>query len=168
MRGLLLNVIDFFYPPFRSIMPLQTFRYAACGSFNTVLDITLYVISINFWFTEPVVHLGPIALKPHIAAFLAAFCVSFPVGFYFSRYLVFTESNLRGRIQLVRYFVLVLACIGLNYIFIKFFVEQMQLLPVLAKILTTVIVVTFSYLSQKHFTFKVKTIKLHHLEKPDL
>lgn len=168
MRGLILNVIDFFYPLFRTFMPLQTFRYAACGGFNTVVDITLYIFSINYLFTEEVIQLGPLAMKPHIAAFLAAFTISFPLGFYFSRYVVFTESTLRGRIQLVRYFVLVVACIGLNYIFIKLFVEQLGLLPAVAKILTTVIVVSFSYLSQKHFTFKVKTIKIHHVEKPEL
>ncbi len=168
MRSLILKVIDFFYPLFRSVMPLQTFRYAACGGFNTMVDITLYILAITYLFTEPVVQMGPIAMKPHIAAFLASFMVSFPLGFYFSRYVVFTESTLRGRVQLVRYFVLVVACIGLNYIFIKFFVEQLHLLPAVAKILTTVIVVTFSYLSQKHFTFKVKTIKIHTLEKPEI
>lgn len=168
MRGLILNVIDFFYPPFRVFMPLQTFRYAACGGFNTVVDISLYIIAIRYFFTDSVVQIGFIAMKPHIAAFLASFCVSFPLGFYFSRYVVFTESTLRGRVQLIRYFVLVVACIGLNYIFIKFFVEQLHLDPAIAKIFTTVIVVTFSYLSQKHFTFKVKTIKIHTIEKPEL
>ena len=44
-------------------------------------------------------------------------------GFYYSRYLVFSESNLRGRVQLVRYFSMVLACIALNYMFLKFFIE---------------------------------------------
>ena len=168
MRGLILTVIDFFYPLFRKVMTLQTFRYAACGGFNTVVDISLYIIAIKYVFTEEVIRLGPIAMKSHIAAFLASFCVSFPLGFYFSRYVVFTESTLRGRIQLVRYFVLVIACIGLNYIFIKFFVEQLHLSPEIAKIFTTVIVVTFSFLSQKHFTFKVKRIKIHTLEKPEL
>lgn len=166
MRGLILNVIDFFYPPFRMVMPLQTFRYAACGGFNTMVDVGLFVLTVNFLFTEPVIMLGPLAMKPHIAAFLAAFSVSFPLGFYFSRYVVFSESNLRGRVQLARYFLMVLACIGLNYFFIKLFVEQLHIIPTLAKLVTTVIVVTFSYLSQKHFTFKVKTVQVTAVETP--
>jgi len=48
----------------------------------------------------------------------------------------------------------VIACIFLNYFFIKLFVEQFQIYPTVSKILTTVIIVTFSYLTQKHFTFK--------------
>lgn len=148
-------------------MPLQTFRYAACGGSNTTLDILIFFISYNFIFDKQVVHAGPIAISPHIAAFLLAFFITFPVGFYLSRYVVFTESNLRGRTQLTRYLLLVLACIALNYMFLKLFVEQFHIYPTISKILTTVVVVAFSYLTQKHYTFKTrvaqntKTIKIH-------
>lgn len=148
-------------------MSLQTFRYAACGGVNTMLDILIFFISYNFIFRKEVVHIGSIAISPHIAAFLAAFCVTFPVGFYLSRYVVFSESNIRGRVQLFRYFLLVLGCIALNYMFLKIFVEQLHIYPTVSKILTTVIVVAFSYLTQKHYTFKTrveentKTIKIH-------
>ena len=167
MRKLILSIIDFFYPLFRRLMPHQTFRYAACGSFNTSLDIFIFFISYNFIFRKQVVHVGWFAISPHIAAFLSAFCITFPVGFYLSRYVVFSESTLRGRVQLTRYFLLVLACIGLNYTFIKLFVEQFHFYATVSKILTTFIVVGFSYLTQKHFTFKTtaagntKTIKIH-------
>jgi hypothetical protein len=63
-------------------------------------------------------------------------------------------SILRGRIQLFRYFLLVVVCVYLNYIFIKLFVEYFSIYPTISKILTTVIVVSFSYFTQKYFTFK--------------
>lgn len=148
--------IDFFYPPFRKWMPLQTFRYAACGGGNTVLDILIYYISYHYILAEQVVHTPLGAVSPHIAAFPIAFAVSFPTGFFLNRYIVFPGSTLRGRIQLFRYFVLVVICITLNYIFIKLFVEQFHIYPTVAKILTTVVVVSFSYLTQKHFTFKIE------------
>jgi putative flippase GtrA len=49
---------------------------------------------------------------------------------------------------------LVLVCIYLNYIFIKLFVEHFHFYPTVSKIFTTIIVVSFSYFTQKHFTFK--------------
>jgi len=107
------------------------------------------------------VHVGTVVISPHIAAFLASFCITFPVGFFLSRYVVFTESNVRGRIQLFRYFLLVLGCIALNYMFLKLFVEQFHIYATVSKIMTTAIVVCFSYFTQKHFTFKTKTIKIH-------
>jgi putative flippase GtrA len=139
-------------------MPLQTFKYAACGGGNTILDITLYAISYNFLFKKELVHtpIG-ITISPYIAAFLVSFSITFPLGFYMSRTIVFPGSTLRGRIQLFRYFLMVVCCIALNYIFIKLFVEQCHLYPTVAKILTTFIVVGFSFITQKKFTFKVET-----------
>ena len=148
--------IDFFYPPFSRLMPLQTFRYAACGGANTLLDIFIYFISYNFVLRQHNVHLGFLVISPYIASFIISFCISFPTGFFLMRNIVFTESTLQGRIQLFRYFVLVMICLLLNYIFIKLFVEQFHIYPTIAKILTTIIVVMFSYLTQKNYTFKAE------------
>ncbi|MGN6416941.1 MAG: GtrA family protein [Pseudobacter sp.] len=153
------GIIDFVYPPFRKWMPLQTFRYAACGGGNTFLDIFIYYISYNFILDKQVVHTFAGAISPHIMAFLISFTISFPTGYLLNRFIVFPGSTLKGRVQLFRYFLLVLVCIGLNYIFIKLFVEQFHIYPTIAKILTTVIVVSFSYLTQKQFTFKVEAAK---------
>lgn len=161
MKNLILTVVDFFYPLFRKFMPLQTFRYAACGGANTLLDIFLFHLFEQSFAKKGIIHFASFAISPHIAALIAAFCITFPIGFYNSRYVVFTESNLRGRIQLMRYFSLVMACMALNYMFLKFFIEQLHIEPTLSKIFTSVIVITFSYLSQKHFTFKIKKIKQH-------
>jgi putative flippase GtrA len=43
----------------------------------------------------------------------------------------------------------------MNYFFIKVLVEYLFFYPTIAKMVTTVIVVTFSYISQKNYTFKV-------------
>ncbi len=120
----------------------------------------MFFISYNYIFEKQVVHVGRFAISPHIAAFLAAFIVSFPLGFYFSRYVIFTGGNIIGRIQLMRYFLLVLSCIALNYMFLKIFVEQLHIYATVSKIITTIIVVCFSYFTQKHFTFKIKKIEI--------
>lgn len=152
----IVNFIDFFYPPFSRIMPIQTFRYAACGGANTFLDIFVFFISYNFILHKQDLDLGILTFKPYVAAFIISFCVSFPTGFFLMRNIVFTQSTLHGKVQLLRYFLLVCACIGLNYIFIKLFVEQLHIYPTAAKMLTTIIVVSFSYLTQKHYTFKAE------------
>jgi len=152
----IISFIDFFYSPFSRLMPLQTFRYAACGGANTVLDIVMYAIAYNFILHKQDLNLGFMAFKPHIASIIIAFCVSFPTGFFLMRNIVFTQSTLQGRVQLWRYFVLVLICLFLNYVFIKLFVEQLHIYPTISKVLTTIIVVSFSYLTQKNYTFKAE------------
>lgn len=158
MQNAITSFIDFFYPPFRKFMPLHTFRYAACGGGNVLLDISLYFVSYNFILKKHDLDLGFIAFKPHIAAFLMSLIITFPVGFLLSKYVVWTGSIVKGRVQLFRYLLVVLVNILLNYIFIKLFVEYFHFYPTIAKTCTTVIIIIFSYISQKHFTFKVKKV----------
>ena len=135
-------------------MPFQTFRYAACGGSNMMLDIFVYYISYNYILHKQILDLGFIAFKPHIAALWMAFFVSFPIGFLLSKYIVFSSSQLKGRIQLFRYLLIVAVNLLLNYAFLKTLVEYLNFYPTIARIFTTCILVTFSFLSQKHFTFK--------------
>ena len=154
MRALLLDMIDFFYPPFRRVMPLQTFRYAACGGSNTLLGLVIYSLSFTYLFKASDVDLGFYVFKPHVAALFLSFCVNFPMGFLLMRYLVFEESTVRGRIQLFRYFLLFVCCLFLNYVLLKFYVEVLGWNAIVSQIVTTILVIGFSYLTQKHFTFK--------------
>jgi putative flippase GtrA len=155
-RDLILPVIDFFYPPFRKLIGLQTFRYTASGSINTLLGLTAYFISFKYILQEETLDLGFFAFKSHVAALFISFCISFPFGFFLMKYVVFSDSNMRGKIQLFRYFILYLFNLALNYLLLKVFVERLHIYPVFAQILTTVIIVLFSYVAQRNFTFKIK------------
>jgi len=135
-------------------MPVRTFRYAVCGGGNMLVDIIIYYISYNFILYKQNLDLGFITFKPHIAALWMAFVVTFPLGFLLSKYIVFDKSQLRGRIQLFRYLLIVGVNLILNYAFLKTLVEYLNFYPTIARIFTTCIIVTFSFLSQKHFTFK--------------
>ncbi|QJB33754.1 GtrA family protein [Chitinophaga oryzae] len=156
LRRIILHIIDFFYQPFARVMPRQTFRYLACGGGNTAMDILLYFICYNFVLQKEMIHLPFIDISAHIAALFMSMAVTFPTGFLLSKYVVFSESNLRGRVQLFRYFLLVGICILLNYFLMKLFVDRLHFYPTIGKIFTTALVVIFSYLTQKKFTFKVK------------
>ena len=160
IRSIILAVVDFFYPPFRRFMPLQTYRYAACGGGNTVLNILIFFTTHNFILHNSIVRIAGIAISSHIASFLIAFCITFPIGFYLSMFVVFQGSYLRKRIQLVRYFTVAIACIFLNYFLLKLFVDVLGWYPTPSLILTTIIVITFSYISQKHFSFKREKLEI--------
>jgi putative flippase GtrA len=160
MTNLITSVIDFFHPPFRRFMPLQTFRYAACGGGNTVLGFLLYSISFKYLFREQVFNLGFYAFKPHIASLIFAFLINFPVGFLLMKYVVFVESNLRGRVQLFRYFFVFLSNLVLNYFLLKVLVEYLHVYAIFAQIISTAVVIVTSYLLQRHFSFKTESTEV--------
>jgi putative flippase GtrA len=155
-RQIIISIIDLFYPPFRRIMPLQTFRYAACGGGNTVLGLAVYFVMYRYVLKGENLNFGFYAFRPHIAALFTSFCINFVVGFLLMKFVVFTQSNLRGRIQLFRYFISFFINLVLNYLLLKLFVDVLHWDAIAAQLLTTCIVVAVSYMSQKHFSFKVK------------
>ena len=154
IRSTILQIIDWVYPWFKKIMPKQTFRYAACGGFNTFTDITLFFVAYNFIFHKKPVQTPVVLISAPIASFLFSFLVTFPVGFYLSRYVVFQQTEAKKTVQLRKYFMVVMGCLFLNYIFLKLFIEVFHWYPTPSKIVTTFFVIIFSYLSQKHYTFK--------------
>ena len=150
------DIIDFFYQPFRKWLPLQTFRYASCGGANTLLGFLLYTFSFKFIFKEQVFNLGFVAFKAHIAALIFSFLINFPVGFLLMKYVVFIDSNLKGRIQLFRYFFVFAYNLFVNYLLLKLLVEILHMNAIIAQVISTAVVITTSYLLQRHFTFKVE------------
>lgn len=159
-------------------MPLQTFRYAACGGGNMVLGFLVFtgmfhlVASLSHFnlgfidFTVSYAKVGNasvlmmqsdvLAFKAHSFALSCSSTVVFIVGFLLNKYVVFTSSNLKGRIQLFRYFLATVSSFCINYFLLNALVIYLHIYPVLAQVIVTAIVVTISFFMQQYFTFKVK------------
>lgn len=154
LRNWIIAIINWFYKPFQKYIPLETFRYAACGGGNMVLDTMLYFVSYNFILKKEPVDIGIMNIAPHIAAFIMAFCISFPTGFLLNKYITFIQSELKSNVQLLRYGVIVVGSIFFNFILLQLFVEYFGFYPTPSKMLTTAIIVVFSYFSQKYYSFR--------------
>ncbi|MDQ7949492.1 MAG: GtrA family protein [Pedobacter sp.] len=156
MRKLALKIIDFFYPPFQKWFSLHTFRYVAAGGTTAMTGIISYFLIYNYVLKQEDVHVGTYLVTAHIAALAIESVFTFIVGFMLNKYLVFTQSTLKGRIQLFRYGTVVATNILLNYAMMKILVDGFQFYPSFAKVMITIILSVFSYFSQKYFSFRVK------------
>ena len=94
-----------------------------------------------------------------------SFFIAFPFGFFLMKYVVFTDSRMKGKVQIVRYFLLYLINLFLNYALLKFFVEILFIYPTFAQIITTVLLIAFSYIFQRYFTFRATPVE--EISKPD-
>lgn len=151
----LTQIIDWFYlPPLRTFVPLQTFRYAVCGGGNLLLNWVLFATLYNFILDKRIVYLGWLAISPYVAAFLISFPVTFFTGFWLQKHIAFRSSPLRDRTQLFRYLLSVGGSVLLNYVLLKFFVEVVHIYPTPSQALTSLLSIVYSYLMQKHFTFR--------------
>ncbi len=154
MQKILVHSIDFFYPLVQRFVSRQTFRYIACGLLNTAFGLLLFTFCVYVLFKNRILNLGFYALEPHSAALAISSISSFGLGFLLNKFVVFTGSHLRGRVQLFRYFLSFATNLLLNYLILKLLIEKWEWEPFVSQFITIVIITLFSYLSQKHFTFK--------------
>lgn len=156
MSILITRFIDTFYFLFRSFMPLKTYRYAVCGGGNLVLDTVLYFVFYHFVFQKQDVDLGFVVMSPYIASLFFVFPITFMTGFLLMRYITFSESNLPPRVQFFRYFIVSMGAIIISYLAMKLLVDAIGVYPTPSRFITIVISVTYSYILQNKFSFKVE------------
>lgn len=156
IRDFLFTIIDFFYPPFRKIIGLQTFRYAVCGGSNAALNLLIFFLSYNFLFTDTVTYLLGFSITRYIMAYLVALSVSFPVGFCLNKFIVFQQSNLKARTQLIRYASLTVSNIFLDYFLLHLLVGYWGLWATPSQAFIIVLLSLISYFYQTYFSFKTE------------
>lgn len=163
LAQIITKIIDFFYRPFRKLLPEQVFRYAMCGGGNMVLDWVLYFLMYNFVIGhENVVlsfeHLPIFSFEQVITPHIASLCIVFPItlltGFWLNKYVTFTHSTLRGWNQLGRYILIVALNLLINYAGLKLCVEILGWYPTPSKMLITTFTVLISFLGQKYYSFR--------------
>lgn len=154
-RKIALSFIDFFYFPFLRFLPLKTFRYAFCGGSVALLNLLVVGFCNQFVFTarEPISVLS-IVMQYYTVSFIIGFLVSFPIGFAFNKYIVFQTSNLKGRVQLFRYFAIAVLNILLNYLLLHLLVGIWDFWPTVSQAVITAILALLSYFLQNFFSFK--------------
>ena len=158
MRKALLKIIDFFYPPFSKWLSIHTFRYIVSGGVNTVSGIVLYFVIYNYvlYQQDVILPFKPGMITAPVATLIIEAPLTFLIGFTLNKYIVFTKSELKGRIQMFRYAIVVGANLLLNFAMIKIMVETFDFYPTISKIITTVFLAVMSYFIQTHFSFKIK------------
>ncbi len=164
MRKRITAFIDFFHFPFLKFIPSETFRYLFCGVSTILVDLFVYYISYHFVFLGTNIVLPnflnisfiteSITITPKIASLGISMVASFIWGFALNKYVVFTESVTKGRIQLFRYSLIVGTCIFLNFVLMKYAFNVMDVMPTVKRLLISMVVAVYSYIIQRKFTFK--------------
>lgn len=152
------NYIDFLYQPFAKYLPHQIFKYACCGGGNMFFEWILYFLLYNFIIGHNLIYINlfnnQLCITPHILTFCIVFPITFFTGFLLNKYVTFTTSKLKGWSQLIRYILVVLVNIMINYIGLKLFVDYLGWYPTPSKMMLTILTVIISFLGQKYFSFK--------------
>ena len=164
LAHIITKIINFFYRPFSRWFSPQLFRYAACGGGNMVLDWVLYFLIYNFVIGHQLLYITlpfreglgvGFCITPHIATLCIVFPITLLTGFWLNKYVTFTQSNLRGSKQLMRYIAIVALNLAVNYFGLKLCVECFGWYPTPSKMFITLITIAISYFGQKYYSFRI-------------
>ena len=156
MVSLIQKILDLFYPLVSRLLDKTTYYYAACGGGNLILSWLLFFVFFQFLFQKKVFYIEYInySLSAYTLSSFLCFIIAFAIGFLLMKYVVFTKSELKGRIQLFRYGLTSLLTWFAHWVILKLFIEWLAFYPSIANVVSSCLVVLISYLLQKKFTFK--------------
>lgn len=158
MGKLIRQLLDLCYPLFARFFDKQTYYYAACGGANLVSSWVFFYLFYQFLFEKRIFNIAFAANTYIVSAYtlssMLCFVIAFTLGFLLNKYVVFTQSQLMGRVQLFRYAVSAgFSWIG-NYLILKILIEGLQFYPSIANICASAFVVLLSYFLQRKYTFR--------------
>ena len=99
------RILDFFYPLVKRLFDKTTYYYAVCGVTNLFLSWILFFVFFNYVFEKQFFHLAFIdfTFSAYTLSSIVCFLISFTFGFLLMKFIVFTGSGLKGRVQFFRY-----------------------------------------------------------------
>ena len=156
LPNLLRSFLDLFYPIFKKFFSKTTYYYAVCGASNMVLSWVLFYLFYNYLFqqqkwTIPLINL---AINAYTISAAICFGISFIIGFTLLKYVVFTESEIKGRVQLFRYGISALISFVTSYAILRLLIEGFGVYASVSNVIASLVVAIISYLIQRNFTFK--------------
>ncbi|MBL0343523.1 MAG: GtrA family protein [Bacteroidetes bacterium] len=140
----------------RKILDNKIIRYFFSAGTATAVDISVYFVAFNFIYQKQDIHIFKFTvLSAPTASLILSYTCGLITNFLITKYLVFKESDLRGIHQLLRYILVALFILILNYFFMSFLIKTLDWFPTLARIVSALSIGILSFVIHKFYSFKV-------------
>ena len=157
------QLLKFFYPLVKKVLPYQVYAYLAVGAANTLFNIALFSLVYRICKNTEVqysgIHIAAIAVE---AATIVSFILSAFSGFWLNKNFAFSHSHTgkaETKKQFGKYVLIALQGQISAYLLTKGMIVLLDMNASLAYIITAVIMLTINYFLQKLITFrKVRTV----------
>ena len=136
----------------KNVLQVKAFRFLISGGTATMVDVVTYFVCLHYVFNTPFTAFG-LTMSIPIISLLVSYSAGFVTNFIISKFFVFQGSDLRTRIQLLRFFMVAIAVFCMNYLILKVLL-QFEIFPTIARLMSAAIVAFLSFLLHNSFTFK--------------
>lgn len=140
----------------KKIINNKIIRYFFSAGTATAVDVTVYFIAFNYFFHKQDLNIfNLMVLSAPTASLILSYTCGLITNFLITKYLVFNESDLRGIHQLMRYVMVALVILMLNYFFMSFLIKILEWYPTIARIVSALSIGVLSFMIHKFYSFKV-------------
>lgn len=140
----------------RRILDNKIVRYFFSAGLATVVDVSVYFITFNYILRKTdIPFIGPFVITAPIGSLIVSYSCGLMTNFLITKYMVFTESDLRGRHQLLRYLQVAVVILLMNYTFMKFLIHILEWYPTVSRIISALSIGMLSFVFHKFYSFKV-------------
>ena len=119
-------------------------RQMACGTLGALVDICIF---------QTVLNIGVFDLH---GAINSGFIISFFVVYFANKYYTFNQVkkfNKNTLLQILLFFCASLVSLGLNHVIVRFLVKVLDFMPIIARVISIVIVFFYSFFVNRRFIF---------------
>ncbi len=140
----------------KKLLKNKVVRYFFSAGTATVVDVVMYFITFNYILQkQDLPFIDPYVITAPIGSLIVSYSCGLMTNFLITKYMVFTESDLRGRYQLMRYLLVAFVILVLNYFFMKFLIHILEWYPTISRIISALTIGIVSFLFHKFYSFKV-------------
>ena len=133
----------------------KVIRYFFSAGMATGVDVTAYFMCYNYIFLKTDQDIfNLIVLSAPTASLAISYSLGLMTNFLITKYMVFTESDLRGIHQLMRYIIVAILILILNYLLMSFLISGLEWYPTISRIISAVSIGFLSFVIHKLYSFR--------------
>ncbi|MEP7171813.1 MAG: GtrA family protein [Bacteroidota bacterium] len=140
----------------KKVFQLKIVRYGVAAAIATVVDVSVYFLAYNYLFKKQDFYLlNFVTVGAPTVSLILSYSCGLITNFAITKYFVFTESDLRGHHQLMRYVMVAMLILFLNYGFMSFLIKTLEWFPTISRATSAIAIGFLSFAIHKVFSFKV-------------
>ena len=149
----------------KKLLRSKVFRYFISAGIATWVDIMIYFIAFNYIYEKQDINLlNWLVISAPTASLILSYTTGLLTNFFFTKHLVFKESDLETHKQLFRYVLVALVVLLLNYLMMRFLIRSLEWFPTIARSVSAITIGLLSFVIHKSFSFRVSGEKEESVE----
>jgi putative flippase GtrA len=139
----------------RKLIHQSIFRYGVAAAIATSVDVVVYFLTFNYVLKKADWHVfAPLVISAPTISLAVSYSCGLITNFTLTKFFVFPGSDLRTRHQLMRYVLVALVVLGLNYLIMSFLIKGLAWFPTIARATSAIIAGFASFTAHRVFSFR--------------